>query len=168
MIKKLKPNGKYKSGKFKPKNKDKYYGNYPIIFRSSYEQKFCIFLDTHPSVIKWTSEPDFPPFPIPYYDIDGKKKRYFPDFIMHYSTKHGVKTYVIEVKSESGLNPPKKPVNKKGKHKKTLIKEQLNYNRFLDVYRKNILKKKAAEQFCKKNGYSYKLITEKWLFGNKK
>ena len=42
-IKKVKPNGEYRSGKYEPKNPEKYIGDiHNIIYRSSWEYRFYI------------------------------------------------------------------------------------------------------------------------------
>lgn len=166
MIKNYRPrkDSTFKQGYYSPKYREKYIGNYPIIFRSSYEQKFCIFLDNHPQIIRWASEPDVHPFPIPYLDEIGKERRYYPDFYAEFKGGNGVKRFIFEIKSNSALVPPKAPSHKKGKRKTTLLKENVSYNRAMTNYLRNINKKKAAEEFCKKWGLSYKLITEDWLF----
>ena len=57
-IKSVKPNGRYKSGKFIPKNPEKYVGDINnIIYRSSWEGRFCQYCDINPNIIKWSSEP---------------------------------------------------------------------------------------------------------------
>ena len=79
-IKKVKPNGEYKSGKYVPRNPDKYIGDiHNIIFRSSWEQRFCIYCDTNESILKWSSEP----LKIPYYNpLDKKEHQYNVDCVL--------------------------------------------------------------------------------------
>ena len=58
-IKNLKPssNSGFVQGYYTPENPDKYIGPTPIIYRSSWERKFCIMCDTKDNVLKWSSEP---------------------------------------------------------------------------------------------------------------
>jgi hypothetical protein len=57
-IKKVKPNGEYRSGKYEPKNPEKYIGDiHNIIYRSSWEYRFCTYCDTNDAIVKWSSEP---------------------------------------------------------------------------------------------------------------
>jgi hypothetical protein len=57
-IKKVKPNGIYKSGLYEPINPEKYIGDvHNIIFRSSWEFRFCKYCDTNENILKWSSEP---------------------------------------------------------------------------------------------------------------
>ena len=66
-IKKVKPTVKsgYKQGYYKPKFPQKYRGEGPIIYRSSWERKFCHWCDHNEDVIMWISEP----FSIPYFNM---------------------------------------------------------------------------------------------------
>lgn len=137
-------------GTFKPKNPTKYNGNANnIIYRSLWELRVMKYLDDHPEVIWWASEELI----IPYYNpIDNKKHRYFPDFVAKMKRKDGtVMTYVIEVKPEIQT---KKPEQKR--KTKRYIQESMTY-----VI--NQSKWKAATEFCKDNGWEFKIITEKHL-----
>lgn len=137
---------------FIPRNPDKYVGNGNIITRSNYEMKFCQWLDMNSNVIEWASES----LEIPYYDpISMKKRRYFPDFYMKVQDKDGkVIKYIIEIKPYKEIKPP---VIRKNRKKTTVLKEQ-------KVWETNKAKWKAAEAWCKKWGYHFKLVTEKQLF----
>ena len=78
-IKKVKPTSKsgFKQGYYKPKYPQKYRGEGPIIYRSSWERKFCYWCDHNMDVIYWISEP----FSIPYFNLlDNKFHKYYPDF----------------------------------------------------------------------------------------
>ena len=80
-IKKVKPTIKsgYKQGYYKPKFPQKYRGEGPIIYRSSWERKFCHWCDHNDDVIFWISEP----FSIPYFNLlDNKFHKYYPDFFL--------------------------------------------------------------------------------------
>jgi hypothetical protein len=137
-------------GTFKPKNPTKYNGNANnVIYRSLWELRVMKYLDDHPEVIWWASEELI----IPYYSpIDNKKHRYFPDFVAKMKRKDGtVMTYVIEVKPEIQT---KKPEQKR--QTKKYIQESMTY-----VI--NQCKWKAATEFCKDNGWEFKIITEKHL-----
>ena len=57
------------SGKYKPKNPEKYKGDINKIFwRSYWEFKFMVFLDTHKDILRWNSEEVIIPYTNP---IDG-------------------------------------------------------------------------------------------------
>lgn len=140
-------------GKFFPKNVDKYKGDAKkIIHRSSWEKQFMILLDRDQRVIQWASES----FAIAYRSpIDNKVHRYYPDFIATIKHKSGLeKTYIIEIKPHRETQPPK--INNTKKKKKTILTEQITYAR-------NKAKFEAAEKFCTKNGWEFKIITEKHM-----
>ena len=84
-------------GYFVPKNPQKYRGDPSnIIYRSRWELKLMMNIDTHPDIIEWASEE----FSIAYRSpIDNKVHRYFPDFLVRKKDPTGqIKTMVIEVK----------------------------------------------------------------------
>lgn len=137
---------KYTQGKFKPSNPKKYIGNANnICYRSGWEFKYMMHLDHDPNIISWSSEE----FSIPYISpIDKKKHRYFPDFIIK---KKDEKIYVIEIKPAGQTKPPKQ-----SKNRKRLINEATTYGI-------NQAKWKAADEFCKRNGYEFQILTEKEL-----
>lgn len=78
-----------KKGNFTPQNKDKFYvqqngqNGGKIVYRSSWELKFMRWCDTNDKVTKIASEP----FSIPYIDWNGKKRKYFPDFLIVYDNE---------------------------------------------------------------------------------
>ena len=78
-IKNLKPSGNsgFVQGYYNPLNPDKYIGPTPIIYRSSWERKFCIMCDNKESVLKWSSEP----VTIKYkWSKDGKEHTFYDDY----------------------------------------------------------------------------------------
>lgn len=138
-------------GYFKPKNPGKYKGNPSnIIYRSGWELKLMSYLDSHPDVIKWSSEE----FCIPYRSpIDGKIHRYFPDFYVQKRNSAGlIESLVIEVKPKSQVLPPaiKEKVTKK-------------YLKEVKTYGINTAKWKAAKEFCEDKKWKFVLMTEKEL-----
>ncbi len=136
-------------GVFRPINPEKYVGNPKrIVYRSSWEKKVMIRLDTSPDIIKWASEELSIPYTNP---IDRKRHKYYPDFIIE--NKKGQKM-MIEVKPSRQI---KKPVRKKRKTKR-YIHESLTYI-------KNMSKWRAAKEYCDKNDMLFKFITEYELKG---
>jgi hypothetical protein len=150
MIKKYK---KKNIGQFVPRFPKKYIGSYPIIVRSSWERMMCQWLDSNESVIKWSSEGHI----INYYDpIQMKRRRYFPDFFVTILNKDKKPiNYIIEVKPEKETKPPTKT---KGQSKKTQLYQETTWIT-------NQAKFKAANNYCKKLGYKFMLLTEKEMFG---
>jgi hypothetical protein len=148
---------KYKRNKnereYIPNNTEKYCGQYPIICRSSWEYKMCQWLDYNKSVLEWSSEGHR----IRYVDPTSgynKVRIYYPDFYAMFKNR---KKFIIEVKPEKDTRLPKK---KGGKSQKTMLMREHTY--FV-----NQAKFKAAEQYCKKLGMEFVIITEKDLFRGK-
>lgn len=138
------------SGKFIPKNPNKYNGDSNnIIYRSSWEVRVMKYLDEHPNVIWWASEELAIPYKNP---IDQKVHRYFPDFIVKIKRKDGtVMTYILEVKPDAQT---KMPVKKK---------KTQRYINEAATYAINQEKWRAADIFCQEHGWQFKIITEKEL-----
>ena len=137
-------------GTFLPKNPSKYNGNSKnIIYRSNWELRVMKYFDDHPNVIWWASEE----LPIPYGSpVDNKTHRYFPDFIVKMRLKDGkVTTYILEVKP---LAQTKMPVQKR--KTKRFIQEAATYAINQEKWR-------AADLFCREQGWQFKVITEKEL-----
>lgn len=141
---------KFHRGLFNPKNTTKYRGDSKsVVYRSSWELRVMKWLDENPSVLWWASEELIIKYRSP---IDQKIHRYFPDFIMRLRQKNGNEnTVVIEIK-------PYKQTIKPTQKRKT--------NRFLQeaaTYAVNQEKWRAADLFCKEQGWQFKVMTEKDL-----
>ena len=135
----------YKS-KYVPVNPHKYKGDIEqIICRSSWERKFCQYLDHVDEMVGWASEP----FHIDYYSTAEKKaRRYFPDFwvkIRHGSGKEEI--ILIEIKPNKERSPPKT------RNKKQLLTEMLTYKINQDKWA-------AAEIFCAEQGWTFLVMDE--------
>lgn len=138
-------------GFFKPKNPAKYKGNPSnVIYRSGWELKLMVHLDSHPDVIQWSSEE----FCIPYRSpIDNKIHRYFPDFFVKKRSPQGViESLVIEVKPLKQVMAPQ--VQSKA------TKKYLNE---VKTYGINTAKWKAAKEFCELKKWKFVIMTEKEL-----
>lgn len=126
-----------------------------IQYRSSFEFKYMMQLDKDPNVIQWASEEFHIGYPCPLDKEKRKWRRYFPDFMVKRKLSNGtIITEVIEIKP---LFQTIAPV--KGPKKKT--KTQLNE---AVTYAMNQAKWEAAEAWCKKRGFVFKVLTEKELF----
>jgi hypothetical protein len=144
-----KRNLKFKQGIFICKYPEKYTGTKPIIWRSSYELKYCRWCDHNPSVLTWGSESVVIPYPNP---LTGRTSRYFVDFNVTIKDKEGnIKKYLIEIKPSIQTLPPKATRNTK-----SLMRRQAEYI-------KNRAKWSAAEQYAKKQNKLFTIITEKHL-----
>jgi hypothetical protein len=144
---------KYLQGKYVVKNPKKYVGDVNgVIYRSSWELKLFVWLDTSDSVKKWNSEEII----IPYYNpLDKKMHRYYVDAMFEYVDRHGtVKTALIEVKPKAQTKPPTM--------KKTVTKRFL---REATEWAKNEAKWIAARAWCADRGIEFVILTEDHLFG---
>ena len=143
----------YKQGWFKPRNPQKYRGRSDnIIYRSSLEYKFMMYLDQHPEVEFWASEE--PWFCIPYRDpISGRQRRYFCDF--WFQKKDGTQ-FLVEVKPHEQTLPPKQKMLKSGKPDKYTMKK-------LMTFAINQSKWAAARQVCEQRKWNFEIITERHL-----
>lgn len=139
---------------YNPKNPDKYKGKYPILCRSSWEVSFARWCDHSSKIISWSSESVEIRYQDPIQPIDNKGRpkirRYYPDFLI--LTEKG-EYFLIEIKPYKETKIPK---DSKRKSNKTLLYEQ-------KTYRINNAKWKAAENFCKRKGWKFKIMTEKEL-----
>ena len=127
---------KYYQGKFIPKNPLKYRGDLTdIVYRSSWELKFCKWADSHPSVLEWSSEETVIPYFLP---IDGKYHRYFVDFRIKVRRTDGtVWEHLVEIKPKNQCVEPKPP--------KRMTR---SFADRVKTYVKNTCKWKAAKLFC--------------------
>ena len=151
-IKKLKPTAKsgYKQGYYNPINSHKYIGAFPIIYRSSWERKFCHWCDHNEDVISWSSEP----FKVSYYNIlDKKYHNYFPDFYVKMKKENTYEEYVVEIKPKSQLQ---KPIPPKRNTKKALENFKYGY----ETYVRNLCKTEALNKLAKQRNFKIMLLTE--------
>jgi hypothetical protein len=150
---KPKKNSGYSQGYFPINECQKYIGPGPIIYRSSWERKFCMYCESNPQIVKWSSEP----VKIKYINsLDGREHSYFPDYYMKLESGE---EYLIEVKPSSQLQKPNPP---KRKTKKSVA----NYKYAYEMYITNMCKIQFAEHWCNKRGWKFLLVTE--TFFNKK
>lgn len=143
-------------GKFHPQNPQKYKGNPTnIIFRSSWEFKVMMRFDSDPNIVWWQSEETVIPYISP---VDGKRHRYFPDFLIAVKQPSGlIEKVLIEVKPKNQVIEPVKIGQKPSK----------KYIREVMTYGVNSAKWTAAEAFCKYHGYTFQILTETEIYGKK-
>lgn len=140
---------KFKQGIFTPYYPEKYKGSVPIVYRSSYELVFMRWCDHNPNVVSWGSETVIIPYNNP---LTGRKSRYFTDMNVTIKDKHGmVQKYLVEIKPAVQTLPP---VSKK--------QTKAHLRRVAD-YVRNQAKWIAADDWAKKHGYSFVVLTEKHL-----
>ncbi len=152
-IKSIKPsrNSAFKQGYYKPQNPNKYAGNGDIIFRSSWENKFMIWCDTHEKVVMWASEP----IEIKYISRqDNRPHRYYPDFYFKAEQLDGTfKEYLVEIKPKAQIQKPVMP-------KKNSRKALKSYKFLAESYIKNMDKYRAAKEYCQGRNWNFIVLTE--------
>lgn len=139
---------KFAQGVFKPKNPEKYVGKGVIRYRSSWEMIFMRFLDDNKNVLQWSSESVHIPYRHP---LTGKQTIYVPDFLIVYVDKNGGQVAeMVEIK-------PKKQttLQEAGRSKTAQIAAIVNQYKWA-----------AANQWCKKMGIRFRVITEDEMFSN--
>jgi hypothetical protein len=139
------------SGKFTPKNPNKYLGDPTNIwYRSLWERRIMVHLDENSAVIEWSSEEIIIPYLSP---VDNRWHRYFPDFFVKVKNKEGLmESMILEVKPFKQAVPPKPT----GRVTKRYITEVMNWG-------VNESKWKAATEYCKDRMWKFKVVTEKDL-----
>ena len=139
------------SGKFSPKNTNKYLGDPTNIwYRSLWERRVMVYLDENSSVVEWSNEEIVIPYLSP---VDNKAHRYFPDFFVRLRNKQGlIESTIIEVKPASQTKPPKPQKRATRRY----ITEVMTWG-------VNEAKWKAADEYCKDRGWKFVVVTEKDL-----
>ena len=153
-IKNLKPtkNARTKQGYFPVKESVKYMGAVKkVIYRSSWEQRFCTWCERSPQVKKWASESVAIKYQCP---IENKIKNYYPDFLVRLSNGQ---TWLVEVKpAQEYKKPPEKPKRKTKKAMKT-------YEYLMKHFLVNQSKFKSAIAYCKSQGWTFFVADENWF-----
>jgi hypothetical protein len=136
-------------GKFRPERPEKYKGNFRnIIYRSMWERRFMVYCDRNENILQWGSEELAIPYQSP---LDGKVHRYYPDFYLKVKQyDHTVKEFIVEIKPQNQVKPPKKNPKRKTKAWLYAIKE----------YGRNQAKWESATHYCNKHGLEFKVLTE--------
>lgn len=148
--------GRYRQGYFMPTSPTKYIGDpSKIIYRSSWEYKFCNYCDLTPEIVSWSSEPIGIPYISP---IDSREHRYFVDFYMKIQKTNEIIEYLVEIKPSKSLKPP---VMKEGL---STIKRLKEFNKAATDWVVNRAKFIAAENFARLNNKHFIIVTEEFLF----
>jgi hypothetical protein len=153
-------NKNYHQGYYSVINKDKYIGDLNrVIYRSSWEEAFCRYLDGNEKILKWSCEH----IVITYNDLRGKSHRYYPDYyyqMMIDNDPNQLKHVVVELKPYVETIPPVKDFDiMESKSKKKLE----NYSYAVTMYTKNLLKWNSAIQWCQDHHMEFIIVTEKHL-----
>ena len=130
-------------------NREKYAGNGNPRYRSGWELSFMKFCDTNTNVLQWASES----IAIPYrHPLTGKMTQYIPDFLITYRTRDNtMRAELIEIKP-----------------KKQSVVESKMSNKDRAVVAINYAKWDAATKWARRNGLTFRVITENDMFHNGK
>lgn len=146
---------KFKQGKYIPQNREKYIGDInKITYRSSWEEKFMLYLDLNKAVLRWSSEEIVVPYSKQ--SDGGKFHRYFPDFYAEIKTGSGNKKFLIEIKPVKDTQILKV--------KKITPKSQQRVIESAITMTDNQDKWNAAKEFCRVNDMTFMVLTENELF----
>lgn len=146
---------RFRTGKFIPRNPEKYRGNVDrITYRSSWELKCFEFLDNNRNILEWGSEI----LVIPYVKPDNIRagrpivSRYFPDLWVKTRKEDGsIIEEVIEIKPMRQATPSQR------KTEKARLREN-------QTYELNVAKWRAAKKWCEERGMIFRILTEQTLF----
>lgn len=140
----------FASGVYTPVNPEKYVGNHKPRFRSGWELTFMKFCDGNDKIIAWASEAIKIPYKNPF---TGKQTVYVPDFFVMYQDRNGSKrAEVVEIK-------PKK---------QSIIESKVASAKVRATVALNHAKWQAASVYCKRQGLTFRVITEDDIFYNGK
>jgi len=127
-----------------------------IFYRSSWERRFMTFCDQNDSVLSWASEEVVVPYVSP---LDGRRHRYFVDFWVRMRKPDGsIEEGLIEIKPKRQTVKPEPPKTKR------VSKSKLFEIRNWMI---NSSKWAAAEEYCKDKGWTFRLLTEDNIYGDK-
>ncbi len=173
-IKNLKPNAnsQYQQGYFQPTNPEKYIGDVTqIIYRSSWEKRFCQWANDHPNIVKWGSEN----FKIPYENpvakmVNGQYvsaiNNYYVDFFITIKKDDKLTTWLCEVKPKNQVPTTaqferlSRMINEGNKTEKKIKR----YNHELKTLLVNRAKFLAAMKFAEARGCKFCVCDENFLF----
>ncbi len=140
---------KFAQGVFKPVNTEKYVGKGVPRYRSGWELAFMQFCDNNKHILQWASESIVIPYRHPF---TGKMTNYIPDFLVVYADKYGrQRAELVEIKP-----------------KKQSIIESKASNRDRAVVAVNYAKWDAATKWCRRQGLTFRVVTEEDIFRNGK
>ena len=138
---------KFAQGPYTVKNAAKYVGKGTPRYRSGWEHAFMRFLDNNDHVVNWASESISIPYRNP---VTGKQSMYVPDFLITYRNKNNqLIAELVEIK-------PKK---------QSVIESKMSAREGA-VVAVNYAKWDAATKWARRNGLTFRVITEDDMFRN--
>lgn len=140
---------KWAQGPYDIQNPAKYVGTGTPRYRSGWELSFMRFCDTNDNILQWASES----IAIPYrHPLTGKMTQYIPDFLITYRTKNNtMRAELIEIK------PKGQSALKEGMNSKERAIVAINYAKW-----------DAATKWARRQGITFRVITEDQMFHNGK
>ena len=140
---------KFAQGSYVIQNAHKYVGKGAPRYRSGWEHAFMRFLDNNEHVVNWVSESISIPYRNP---LTGKQSMYIPDFLITYRNKSNqLIAELVEIKP-----------------KKQSVIESKASARDRAVIAINYAKWDAATKWARRNGLTFRVITEDDMFRNGK
>lgn len=138
---------RWAKGKYQIINADKYVGRKLPTYRSGWEHSFMRFCDTNDHILQWASEPVNIPYRHP---LTGKMTHYVPDFIITYRNRDNtVRAELIEIKPKG----------------QSVVESKMK-SRERAVVAVNYAKWDAATKWARRNGLTFRVITESDMFHN--
>ena len=138
---------KWAQGVFEVGNPAKYVGKRAPRYRSGWEWAFMHFCDTNQNILQWASESINIPYVNP---LTGRQTIYVPDFLITYRTRDKtMRAELIEIK------PKKQSVIESKQSVRDRAAVAVNYAKW-----------DAATRWCRKQGLTFRVITEDDMFHN--
>lgn len=146
----MKKDQRFTQGHLQLRNKSRYKGKLPVVYRSSLELKVYRWIDNNPNVEAWGAESVIIPYKSP---VDGRPHRYFVDLYVILREGDRVLKYLIEIKP---YKQTLKPTFSTKKKRTTMLYENA-------TYAINQAKWAAATEWCKQHGFRFLIFTEKHI-----
>ena len=138
---------KYANGFYQVINAEKYIGKKTPHYRSGWENTFMRFCDLNPAILQWASESVHINYRNPF---TNKMTIYVPDFLIIYVDKSGAQhAEIVEVKPSTQTTM-----------------ESAKSTRDQAAAILNMCKWEAARAWCKQQGMTFRVVTEKDIFTN--
>jgi hypothetical protein len=138
---------KYANGFYQVINAEKYIGKKTPHYRSGWENTFMRFCDLNPAILQWASESVHINYRNPF---TNKMTIYVPDFLIIYVDKSGAQhAEIVEIKPSTQT-----------------AMESAKSTRDQAAAILNMCKWEAARAWCKQQGMTFRVVTEKDIFTN--
>jgi hypothetical protein len=157
MAKNRKPRPSYHQGIYKPRYPEKNINQTPIEYRSQLEFEYMWRVEKSSNILKWGSETIW----VPYYN--KVKKRVCQYWVDLYVETKNQGIIIVEIKPEREIKAIKE--NKRPKATKKKKRSTLLYETKMWIINKS--KWEAANDFAKKKGWKFMIVSEKHLKDNK-